>query len=120
MKYAARLGIVFIAVIFAGKVTAGIDIENQWYEFFLAIIFGACNGLIRTVIELNNWKLSWSHVAIFAFFVNFFLYILVYLGFFAWLGVTIFSFGGVILATIIVTIVSALVNHFKGFKTKIE
>lgn len=120
MKYVARLGIVFVAVIFAGKVTPGIEIENQWYEFFLALFFGALNGFIRTIIEINNWKLSWSHVSIFAFLLNFFLYLLVYLGFFSWLGVTIPAFGSVILAVIIVTIVSALVNHFKGFKTKIE
>lgn len=120
MNYMARLGIVFVSVMFAGKVTPGIDIENQWYEFFLALFFGALNGLIRPVIETNNWKLSWTLVGFFAGILNLFLYILVHVGAFSWLGVTIPAFGSVIMGTLIVGTVSTLCNHFKGFKTKIE
>lgn len=120
MKYMARVGIVFVAVIFAGKVTPSSAVENQWYEFFLALFFGGLNALVKPIIEINNWQLSWSHVCFSVIILNFFLYILVYVNLFSWLGVTLSSFGGVILSTIIVSIVSILANHFTGFKTKIE
>ncbi len=116
----ARLGVVFVGVMFAGKVTPGIYSENQWYEFFLALIFGGLNGFIRSVIEINDWKLSWHLVSIFAVILNLFLFILVHVGVFNWLGMSIPGFGSVIMGTIIVSIVSILCNHFKGFKTKIE
>ncbi|MCH9632534.1 MAG: hypothetical protein S4CHLAM6_08720 [Chlamydiae bacterium] len=116
----ARLGIVFVAVMFAGKVTPGILVEEQWYEFFLALIFGGLNALIRSLIILNNWKGSWTLVSIMAVILNLFLYILVYAGVFSWLGVNIIGFGTIIAPTIIVSFVSVLCNHFKGFKTKIE
>lgn len=120
MRYMARLGIVFVAVIFAGKVTPGSEVDNQWYEFFLALFFGALNALVRSIIEVNNWELSWSHVSVFVVLLNFLLYILVYVGTFTWLGVTLSSFGGVILSTVIVSVISILANHFTRFKTKIE
>lgn len=120
MKYVARLGIIFVAVIFAGKVIPAFSVDNQWYEFVMAFIIGGFNALIRTLIEVKGKLLTWKRVAMNALILNIIFYILIYIGAFSWLGVGLSTVGGIVVAVLIVATVSTICNHFKGFKTKIS
>lgn len=120
VKYVARLGIIFVAVIFAGKVIPAFSVDNQWYEFVMAFIIGGFNALIRTLIEVKGKLLTWKRVAMNALILNIIFYILIYIGAFSWLGVGLSTVGGIVVAVLIVATVSTICNHFKGFKTKIS
>lgn len=120
MGYLGRLGIIFIVTLLADRISPGIIVEQEWYEFFWAFIVGGANAFIRTLIEMENWTLSWARLLIFAFVLNLFLYILVLAGAFSWLSIEASSFGSALLAAIILTVGSAIASHFNGFKAKLD
>lgn len=116
VKYAARLGIIFVFALFASKVTPGFMADDQWYLLTFCLIIGLINALDRSVIIGAHLRLSWFVVGSSTFILNIFLYWLVFIGGFSWLGISVTSFGSAFMAAVIVTIVSALCNHFMGFK----
>ncbi|MCH9633907.1 MAG: hypothetical protein S4CHLAM7_06410 [Chlamydiae bacterium] len=116
MTYAARLGILFVFILFASRVSPGILIENHWYSFFWSLGVAAINAIIRTVFVVNQWKSSWILMGFWAVVINVILFWILSLGALSWLGITTNSFSSVILAIIIVSIVSTICNHFIGFK----
>ena len=116
VKYTARLGIIFVFALFASKVTPGFIADNQWYLLTFCLIIGLINALDRSVLIGAHLRLSWFVVGSSTFILNIFLYWLVFLGAFSWLDVSVTSFGSAFLSAVIVTIASALCNHFMGFK----
>lgn len=118
MKYAARLGIIFVAALLASKVTPGFTADNEWYLISFCLIVGLINGLIRSVLQGSNLPLSWALIGVCAFALNIFLYWLTLIGAFSWLGISISTFGSALMSAAIVGIASALTNHFMGFKVE--
>lgn len=118
MKYAARLGIIFVAALFASKVTPGFDADNQWYLISFCLIIGLLNALIRSFIQGANLRLSWTLIGLSALVLNVFLYWLALIGAFSWLGISVLTFASALLSAFIVAVGSALANHFMGFKAQ--
>ncbi len=120
MGYFGRLGIIFMVTLLADRISPGILVEQEWYEFFWAFIVGGANAFIRTLIEAENWPLSWTLLLVLAFILNLLLYILVLAGALSWLGIEASSFGSALLAAIVLTAGSAVASHFNGFKAKLD
>lgn len=116
MRYAVRFGIIFIMALFAARVSPGILIGEHWYFFFWCLFVAALNAFIRNVIVGTNTKVTWLKVIISAAILNFILYSLVAMGATTWLTLSVTTFGAAMLGALVVTITSAICNHFIGIR----
>lgn len=120
MSYIARLGIIFVGVLFANRISPGVQVFNHWYVFFWAFLVAGVNAYIRTFCDNLSWKRTWGLMAIFSLAINIFAYWLVFLGVFTWMGYNIMGFGSAFFAAIIVSVVSTVCNHFIGINVDVD
>ncbi len=98
------------------RASRGIIIEDHWYSFFWALFVGGLNASIRAVLVVKQWKCTWAIIVIWAVILNVILFWILYAGGVRWLGITANTFGSALLSAAIVSAVSAICNHFIGFK----
>lgn len=116
MRFATRWGILLVFALLSTRIAPGFGILNNWYSFFWALFIGGLNATIRPIMLAAHSKCGWVLIFIAAAVLNFVLYWITFLGAFSWLGLTVATLGGALLAALIETIASGICNHFIGFK----
>ncbi len=99
--------IVAVSLIVTAHLVPGITIENFGVAIIAAVVMGAINALIRPILVLLTLPLTFLTLGLFLFVVNAIAFSLV--GYFT-PGFTINSFWDALLGSIVVSIVSSVLN----------
>ncbi len=118
MLFVSRFTIVFVGVLFADKITSGLNIENQWYEFVWGLFVGFLNACLHPVLTAFNSKKGWFVIGFWTLLLNLFLYWTVSMGAAKWIGITFASSFWAYTASIIVSFISTICTHFRDFMKK--
>ena len=116
MKYVSRWGILFVFALLSIRIGPSFSIMNQFYSFFWGLFIGALNALIRPILLETNAKCSWPQITLIAVLLNLLLYSVTFWGGFTWLGLTVSTYGGALIAAGVEMVASTIANHFIGFK----
>ncbi len=112
MPFVFRWAIILVAVLFANRVIPGYDIYSYWFEFFVALVFGWLNALIRPFVHWFSHSNSWWLIGVIALILNSILYGLVALDALKFAGVTAKYGYTVFWSGVIVLAVSSICNHY--------
>lgn len=116
MKVVTRWGILFVFALLSIRIGSGFSVTTYWYSFSWALLIGALNALIRPILLGLNARCTWFQITIMAIVLNLLLYSVTFLGGFTWLGLTVSTYGGALVAGGVETVASVISNHFIGFK----
>jgi putative membrane protein len=108
-SFLARWLITAVSLIITANVVPGIEIKNFGVALFAAVILGLVNAIVRPLLILFTLPLTILTLGLFIFVIN---AISFYLVSYFTQGFVVQSFFAALIGSIIVSIVSSVLNHF--------
>jgi putative membrane protein len=109
MRFITRILITALALILVTKVVPGIEVAGVYPALVAALFLGIMNAIVRPILVILTLPVTILTLGIFIFVINaiLFLFVASFVD-----GFTVESFGSALIGSILVSIISSLLNKF--------